>query len=99
MTLALDLSTEKFERQIAEERAKGALEQEEARWLTLAVKTFLGVKHEALPFVANDAFRRFNKKLPGLKLNGNVLEISKIGGIVTLHTPKPRLLGRLNVLA
>ncbi len=99
MTLTLDLSKEKFESQIAAERIKGTLTPDEARWITLALKMFLGVKHEKPPLVGNHFFREFNKKLPSLRLEGNLFEVSKVDGIVIIHTPKPRLPGKLNALA
>ena len=61
MILTLALSKEKFESQIAAERTKGTLTPDEARWLTIAVQTHLGVKHEAPPLVGNHFFRELNK--------------------------------------
>ncbi|MDO8482618.1 MAG: hypothetical protein Q7S86_02255 [bacterium] len=99
MILTLDLSKEKFESQIAMQKVKGELTSDEARWLTLAIKMFLGIKHEKPPLVGNKFFREFNARVPSLRLDGNLLEVSKVDGIVIVHHPKPKLAGRLNALA
>lgn len=87
--MKLELSRTQFETQINALETRGIVTLEEAGWLISGIRTFLEQPAGAKPLVSNFAFKRLSGKVETIKLDSDILELSKVDGMVVINRPKP----------